>query len=65
MIDFALSAVKAVRLSYQITLEVGDVAELSYTVSFFDRALSINVGCNLPCTTELDEKKDRIRSTYA
>jgi SAM-dependent methyltransferase len=57
MIDIGLAAVKAVRLSHQITLEVGDVAALPYTPSFFDRAISVNVGCNLPSTTVLEGGK--------
>ncbi|MGE4168631.1 MAG: class I SAM-dependent methyltransferase, partial [Candidatus Babeliales bacterium] len=31
-----------------ITFEVGTVAHLPYADNFFDRAVSINVGCNLP-----------------
>ncbi len=28
---------------------IGDVGQLPYPDNFFDRAISINVGCNLPC----------------
>lgn len=32
-----------------IHFEVGDIALLPYLENFFDRTISINVGCNLPC----------------
>ncbi len=52
MILLAQEAVKAANLEDRIDLTVGDVAELPYANDSFDRIISINVGCNLPSTTQ-------------
>jgi ubiquinone/menaquinone biosynthesis C-methylase UbiE len=56
MIDLAEKAVKEAGVDEKVTLLVGDVAELPCPPDAFDRALSINVGCNLPSTIQLLEK---------
>jgi len=56
MIELAKEAVKAAGANDKVTLALGDVADLPCTSDFFDRSLSINVGCNLPSTTKVYEK---------
>lgn len=50
MIEKGLAAVLAAGMEEKVHLQVGDVAYLPFSCCFFDRALSINVGCNLPST---------------
>lgn len=47
MIAKAKQAAIDAQLEKNIHFEVGDVGELPYQNDFFDRAISINVGCNL------------------
>jgi ubiquinone/menaquinone biosynthesis C-methylase UbiE len=56
MIELAEQAVKKAGVSEKVTLFLGDVAELPSPSNFFDRTLSINVGCNLPSTMRVCEK---------
>lgn len=48
MIQAAKKAVKDTKVSHKISLLVGDVSKLPYKDNFFDKAISICVGCNLP-----------------
>jgi 2-polyprenyl-3-methyl-5-hydroxy-6-metoxy-1,4-benzoquinol methylase len=48
MIDRAHEAAQQVGVDDRIEFSIGSVAALSYEDSFFDCAISINVGCNLP-----------------
>lgn len=48
MIKMAKKEAQKLNSAYPISFEVGSVAALPYEDSFFDRAISINVGCNLP-----------------
>lgn len=48
MIVLAKQAAKTAGLSDDAAFTVGDVGRLPYLDNFFDRAISINVGCNLP-----------------
>lgn len=48
MIKKAKVAIKEAGVQKSVQLKVGDVAKLPYEANFFDQALSINVGCNLP-----------------
>lgn len=50
MIEQGLKAVQKANLSHKVDLVVGDVALLPCPSDFFDLAISINVGCNLPST---------------
>jgi SAM-dependent methyltransferase len=53
MISLARLAVQLEKIEDRVFLVVGDVASLPYSSQVFDHAISINVGCNLPCTTRL------------
>ena len=57
MVEKAREAVQEAGLESQIEIVQGDAATLPYPSAFFDLALSINVGCNLPSTTEAGGKK--------
>ncbi len=48
MIQAAKKAVQAAKMFHKIFLVKGDVAKLPYKDNFFDKAISICVGCNLP-----------------
>jgi ubiquinone/menaquinone biosynthesis C-methylase UbiE len=48
MIQAANKAVEAAQLSHRVKVVQGDVAKLPYVEKFFDKAISICVGCNLP-----------------
>lgn len=48
MIEVAKKATRAAGLLDKIEYVVGDATELSYEDNFFDRTISICVGCNLP-----------------
>lgn len=48
MIERANATVRLEGLADRVHMQVGTVAELPYDDLFFDNALSINVGCNLP-----------------
>ncbi len=48
MIDKGKEAVIKAGLENQIILEIGSVTHLPYQDASFDKAISINVGCNLP-----------------
>jgi SAM-dependent methyltransferase len=49
MIEKAQKAAVDEQVGSHTDFIVGDVAHLPYPDNFFDKALSINVGCNLPC----------------
>lgn len=51
MINQAKEAAKKAKVEDKIDFAVSDVAFLPYPNAFFQRAISINVGCNLPSTT--------------
>jgi SAM-dependent methyltransferase len=51
MIEAAKKAVSLEQLTDRISVSKGDVAMLPYASDFFDRAISICVGCNLPLTS--------------
>lgn len=57
MVEKAKEAVQKAGLDPQVEIIQGDAANLPYPSDFFDLALSINVGCNLPSTTEAGGKK--------
>ncbi len=48
MIQAAKNAVEVAKLAGRIFITKGDVAKLPYKDNFFDKAISICVGCNLP-----------------
>lgn len=48
MISAAEQSVKSAGLCNKVSLKIGDVAVLPYENCFFDKAISICVGCNLP-----------------
>jgi ubiquinone/menaquinone biosynthesis C-methylase UbiE len=48
MIEEAKKAVSSANLSERVSLMVGDAANLPFEASFFDKEISICVGCNLP-----------------
>lgn len=50
MIEKGLAAALEAGVDEKVHLQVGDVAYLPFSCCFFDRALSINLGCNLPST---------------
>lgn len=54
MLDLAKLAVEAAGCNSKIILEKGDVTQLPYQTSFFDRAISLLVGCNLPPTKKVE-----------
>ncbi len=56
MIAAAKRNVESSGLSGRINLIVADVADLPCKDGSFDLAISINVGCNLPSTVEIDGK---------
>ncbi len=57
MVEKAREAAQKADLESRVEIVQGDVANLPYPSEFFDLALSINVGCNLPSTTEAGGKK--------
>lgn len=59
MINHGKEAVEKAGLEKQVILEVADVANLPYKNAFFDKAISINVGCNLP-STRMDENSNHL-----
>ncbi len=48
MLEAAKKAIEVAKLGDKINITLGDVAFLPYTESFFDKAISVCVGCNLP-----------------
>jgi len=48
MIQAARKAVQIAGVADQVTINQGDVARLPYEENFFDKVISICVGCNLP-----------------
>lgn len=57
MLDQAQNAVAAAGVVDQVKLTQGDVALLPYEAAFFDAALSINVGSNLPDTFSVNAEE--------
>lgn len=51
MIRQAKNAIQIANLANKIFISKGDVAALPYKQNFFDRAISICVGCNLPISS--------------
>ncbi len=48
MIEAAKQKVKTAQVEEKVSLSVGDASNLAYPRDFFDREISICVGCNLP-----------------
>ena len=48
MVIAAIEAINLKKLEGKVDLKQGDVSKLPYKDSFFDRAISVCVGCNLP-----------------
>jgi len=64
MIEQGELAVKAAGLSERVTLQMGDVSKLPYANDMMDKAMSINVGCNLPSsvlTLHISEMKRTLK----
>lgn len=51
MIEAGKKAISEAKLEKKIKITQGDVAQLPYKKNFFDKAISICVGCNLPVKT--------------
>jgi SAM-dependent methyltransferase len=51
MLESAKKAIHAAQLIDRVSLAKGDVAKLPYKDNFFDRIISICVGCNLPANS--------------
>lgn len=47
-------------LENRVRLEVGDVNNLPFSNAFFDKAISINVGCNLPSAKIIDDGQKEV-----
>lgn len=60
MINEGIRAVIKAGLENRVMLEVGSVNKLPYQDSLFDKAISINVGCNLPSTRIDGEASERV-----
>lgn len=57
MIEQGKKALLSANLSeIEVDLEVGDVCHLPYANKYFDKAISVNVGCNLPSSKEVSKR---------
>lgn len=54
MIELGNDAVNKAGLQDKVKLQIGDVNQLPYKNNFFDKAICINVGCNLPSSVKVD-----------
>jgi len=61
MINTAKEQICTLGLTNEVKVEVGDVAELPYASHIFDRAISINVACNLPSSSVYSHFKEMHR----
>lgn len=60
MIEIAHQKVEEAGLSERISLQTGDVNQLPYANNSFDKAISINVACNLPSTNIIEGTSQKI-----
>lgn len=60
MIDQAKIDAEAAGIGENITFEVGDVGNMNFPADFFNQAISINVGCNLPSLEKHIQELSRV-----